>query len=132
MKFKFKKNKKQQFFNVFLGFFWILYGIFGLLSKNYRTFDFISIFIGIAYIGFYFLDKKEQYLIITDDEIKEDYLFGKSIKTDTIKKISEFAGDIIIKTHSKELVIHKQSFDYDTFTNIKLEIEGLKMKLNID
>jgi len=132
MKFKFKKNKKQQFFNVFLGFFWILYGIFGLLSKNYRTFDFISIFIGIAYIVFYFLDKKEQYLIITDDEIKEDYLFGKSIKTDTIKKISEFAGDIIIKTHSKELVIHKQSFDYDTFTNIKLEIEGLKMKLNID
>lgn len=125
MKFKFKKSKKRLFINLTIGVLWLLYGLFGIIFRD-KSNSFTFLILGIIYLILYFFERKDYYLILNQNTIKKDYLFGKSINVQDIKSISEFAGDIIIKT------ISTQSFSYDDITLIRNELEGLKQKLQLN
>lgn len=131
MKFKFKKSKKRLFINLTIGVLWLLYGLFGIIFRD-KSNSFTFLILGIIYLILYFFERKDYYLILNQNTIKKDYLFGKSINVQDIKSISEFAGDIIIKTTSKKLTISTQSFSYDDITLIRNELEGLKQKLQLN
>ncbi|WP_338732292.1 hypothetical protein [Mangrovimonas cancribranchiae] len=130
MTFPFKKSKKRFYFNLSLGILWIIVGSIGVFMDDTRWTDYIFLIIGLFYLVSSFLDTQTHHLIITKDVIKEDFFFGKSINIKNINNISEFAGDIILKTPSKELTIHKQAFENEVFSSIKQQVERLKLDLN--
>ena len=130
MTFRFKKNKKQFYYNLVLGSFWVVFGLIGIFMEDTRWNDYAFLSIGILYLVLSFFNTRTHHLIITEEHIKQDYLFGKSIKVKDIKSITEFAGDISIKTDSKTFTIHKQTFESEVFSSIKQEVERLKLDLN--
>jgi hypothetical protein len=79
----------------------------------------------IIYLGIFFYRKKYYYLTIINDNIRVNGPLGKELKLTEIKRIKKFAGDYIIKTDQKEIIINTQIIDSSSLKELDAELEKL-------
>ncbi len=127
---KIEFKKKKLLANLILGLVWSLLGMFNLIeSKNLYWLDYGYLVVGALYIGHYLYDLKFQYLIIKEDMIKVNALYGfrKKIYIKDIQSIKKFAGDYKIITADKEININTQLIAKDSLIKLNTFLEKLKM-----
>ncbi|TLG99010.1 hypothetical protein BZARG_03540 [Bizionia argentinensis JUB59] len=101
-----KYQKKRQYINLFIGCLWIALGAYGLWSSDgIRWSRIIIIAVGTIQVGMVIWNLKYQYLTMTENFIKENFLFGKKILMQDIIHVKKIKGNYAINTADKELVI---------------------------
>lgn len=120
MKIKFKK--KRHYWNLTLSVIWLTLGIFSIIDNN----QYSILIIGILYTSAYIYENVNQYITIEDDVLKKNKLFeNKKIRISKIKTIKKFAGDYIIKTDKKELIINTQIIEPKSLTELTTFLKTL-------
>ena len=112
---KIRYTKKRLRANLILGLLWLALSLAkGLFSVFDDWTDFFFVGMAILYLGQYLIEWQNQYLSIDQDQIKVNYPFGKKINLSDINRIKKFAGDYIIKTDRRELIINTQIIDRES------------------
>ena len=126
MKIKFTKKRLRA--HLILGLLWLA---LCLVRAYFGTYDDWTdwFFVGMAalYLGQFFLEWRNQYLTIDEEQIKVNYPFGKKIKLSEINRIKKFAGDYTLETDDKKLTINTQIIAPASVE----ELNGILAKLNL-
>jgi hypothetical protein len=99
---------------------WIFYDI-----VHWNEFFFFAM--ALLYLGQYMFERQNQYLTITQDEIKVNNLFRKRIKLSDISRIKKFADDYKIIADEKVITINTKIIDQESLS----ELNELLVKLNL-
>jgi len=116
---KIQYTKKRLRFNLAFGVVWGILGLAGIFFEeegNWGMYGYLVV--SILYFGLYFYQRANQYLNISNGNIKLNDLFGKKIAFNDIIQIKKFAGDYIIKTKNKELTINTQIIDPESLEDL--------------
>ena len=100
--------KNQRYFIIAGGLFILLAGI-ELIASN--EISYFNITLALLYIAPYFYHKKVHFLTIQKGVLKQNWWFGKSIDSKDINEIKYFAGEYIIRSQKKELLIDTHIID---------------------
>ena len=100
--------KNQRYYIIAGGLFILLAGIELIASNEIRYFN---ITLALLYIAPYFYHKKVPFLTIQKGVFKQNWWFGKSIDSKDINEIKYFAGEYIIRSQKKELLIDTHIID---------------------
>ena len=93
-----------------------------------RWTDYVNIVLFFFYTINFIYEYKNQYLTIADDTITENLLFQtKKMNLNEIIKVKNFAGDYILKTSQKELIINTQIIDPDSLIDLNAVLEQLEL-----
>ncbi|EGV42867.2 hypothetical protein BZARG_2019 [Bizionia argentinensis JUB59] len=115
-----KFNKKRLYLYLFLG-----AGLAGLATFSIWEDDHVRlmrigyILIGLLYIGIAFWNYKYHYLTLTEDSIKENFLFGKKLLLKDITHFKKFADEYTFKTIDKNLVIKTALVHKDSLASLE-------------
>ena len=124
MKIKYKKEPLIVYLTA--GFFWFMFFNVILFEKEeLNCIDYGLIVMSLIYLGIFFYRKKYYYLTIINDNIRVNGPLGKELKLTEIKRIKKFAGDYIIKTDQKEIIINTQIIDSSSLKELDAELEKL-------
>ncbi|OYU83259.1 MAG: hypothetical protein CFE24_12090 [Flavobacterium sp. BFFFF2] len=110
--------------------FGIAYVIIGFSALAMATSGYLVGFtmIGLLYIGQFIFVKNRGYVILTKQSIKTNGLFKKEIETKNIRSVTYFAGDYVIKTDKKELVINTNFVDQASMLPLKDYFDNLEIQ----
>ena len=126
MKIKYKKEPLIVYLTA--GFFWFMFFNVILFEKEELNWiDYGWIVMSLIYLGIFFYRKKYYYLTIINDNIRVNGPLGKELKLTEIKRIKKFAGDYIIKTDQKEIIINTQIIDSSSLKELDAELEKLEV-----
>ncbi|WP_400074259.1 hypothetical protein [Zobellia russellii] len=93
-----------------------------------RWTDYVNIVLFFFYTINFIYEYKNQYLTIADDTITENLLFQtKKTNLNEIIQVKNFAGDYILKTSQKELIINTQIIDPDSLIDLNAVLEQLEL-----
>ena len=108
----------------------IAYIIIGMLSLATSAKLYLSGFagIGIVFIVQYFYLKNRAYIILTENAIISNGIFKKEIDIKKVKSVKYFAGDYIIKSVEKEIVIDTNIVDKESQSHLKNYFDNLKLE----
>lgn len=124
-------EKKQVNLNLYLGLFWLLNGIVkSVIDKNVDFFDCFWFLISGIYLCIFFYQKKEKYLTLENETIKQNWPFGKKIKLREIKAIKHFAGEFILKSELKKMKINISLIESESLFELKTELNKLDVEWN--
>ncbi|WP_417199825.1 hypothetical protein [Bizionia sp.] len=123
-----KFKSKRLYFNLALGLFWIVSATVSIweLDKIYWL-SYVTMLIGVIYIGMSLWEFNNQYLTLTPNIIKENSLFGKKILLKDIIEVKKVFGDYILKTDQKELSINMSLVHDDS----KAELNAFINSINV-
>ena len=117
-------SKKKRKYDLFQGIFWILLFIVGVLfSDRKNVFFYLNLIMGLIHIYLYL--KVKYYLSIENNEIKQNYIFGKKINLSEIKSIKHFAGEYILRTDTRKMKIDISSIEKSSLLDLKGELKKL-------
>lgn len=111
-----------------MGIGYVIIGLLSLLTSSSNIFLSGFIGIGIVFITQYFYNKNRAYLILTENTIMSNGIFKKEIEIKNVKSIKCFAGDYIIKSAEKGIVIDTNLVDKESQSNLKSYFENLKLE----
>ena len=112
-------NKRRQNYNLAFGIVWAIIGLFSIsYNEENKIGDYLFLLASILYFGLYFYERTNQYISITENEIKQNTLFGKKIKIAEITSIKKIAGDYILKTDKAEMIINTELITEDSFKDL--------------
>ena len=117
-------SKKRRKYELFQGLFWILLFVLGLLSDRKNVFFYLYLIMGLIHIYLYL--KVKYYLTIENNLIKQNYIFGKKIDLSEIKSIKHFAGEYILRTDTRKMIINLSWVDQNSHSELKGELKRLK------
>ena len=124
MKIKFKSRHLK--FNLIFGIFWIIFFILGtILQDELHWMDFGYLVIAVLYLGLYFYQRGNQYLIIENGFIKFNRPFGSKLDLTEVKAIRKFAGDYILKSDKKDFTITTQLIEPESLAILNSELNKL-------
>ena len=83
--------------------------------------------IALPYLGQYLYERQNQYLTITQDEIKVNNLFRKRINLYDIKRIKKFMGDYKIITDAKVITINTKIIDKESLNDLNEVLAKLNL-----
>src|SRR5690554_20435 len=117
-------KKRHMNVNLIFGLVWLVWFFVGMLIKDEFTWiDYGWMVISGLYLALYFHQRKNKYLTIEEGVIKKNGWFGKKLLLAEVKQIREFAGNYIVKTNDKEMVINTEIIAPDAIPDL---IEALK------
>lgn len=120
-------SKKKRKYDLFQGIFWILLFIVGVLfSDRKNIFFYLNLIMGLIHIYLYL--KVKYYLSIENNEIKQNYIFGKKINLSEIISIKHFAGEYILRTDTRKMTINISWVDESSLIDLKGELKKLNVK----
>ncbi len=123
-----KFKSKRLYFNLALGLFWIVSATVSIWeSDKIYWLSYVTMLIGVIYIGMSLWEFNNQYLTLTPNIIKENSLFGKKILLKDIIEVKKLFGDYILKTDQKELSINMSLVHDDS----KAELNAFINSINI-
>lgn len=126
MKIKFKSRHIK--FNLIFGIFWIIFFILGVFVKEETHWiDYGYLLMSVLYLGLYFYQKENQYLVIENGFIKYNRPFGSKLDLSEVKAIRKFAGDYILKSDNKDFTIDTQLVDPDSLVALNAELNKLEV-----
>ncbi|MGB2430212.1 MAG: hypothetical protein ACPH9G_02125 [Flavobacteriaceae bacterium] len=79
-------------------------------------------------ISLYLYIKVKYYLTLENNEIKQNYIFGKKIKLSEIKSIKHFAGEYILRTDTRKMTINTSWVDQSSLIDLKAELTKLDVQ----
>jgi hypothetical protein len=124
-------KKKTLRLNLILGIVWLSLAILQLsIQDNMNWIAYGWFILAILYFAQYFHQNRNKYLSIENGVIKENWLFGKSLKLDNIHTIKHFAGEYILKTDSKELRIQIPLIENDSLLKLSEKLSELNAEWN--
>ncbi|MFN4763646.1 hypothetical protein ACKGJN_11020 [Gillisia sp. Q332] len=82
---------------------------------------------GVFTLFLYFYERKMQYLTIKNGMLIKHTLFPVKISLEEIWMVNKYAGDYILKTDKKKIVIDTQIIDQDSLKNLDSELEKLRV-----
>ena len=112
---------------LFLGIGYIIIGLISLATSTELYFSGFAL-IGIIFVLQYFYTKNRAYVILLENSIRSNGIFKKEIEIKNVKSIKYFAGDYIIKSAEKEIVIDTNLVDKESQSNLKNYFENLKLQ----
>ena len=116
-------SKKRRKYDLFQGLFWILLFVLGLLSDRKNVFFYLYLIMGLIHIYLYL--KVKYYLTIENNLIKQNYIFGKKIDLSEIKSIKHFAGEYILRSETRKMIINLSWVDQNSHSELKDELTKL-------
>jgi hypothetical protein len=120
-------SKKKRKYDLFQGIFWILLFAIGVLfSDRKNVFFYLNLIMGLVHIYLYL--KVKYYLIIENDVLKQNYIFGKKMELSEIKSIKHFAGEYILRTDTRKMRIDIGSIDQSSLLDLKGELKKLDVQ----
>jgi hypothetical protein len=120
-------SKKRRKYELIQGIFWILLFILGVLfSDRKNVFFYLYLIMGL--IHFYLHLKVKYYLSIENNIIKQNYIFGKKMDLSEIKSIKHFAGEYILRTDKRKMVINSSWVDQSSLVDLKGELKKLDVQ----
>lgn len=131
------KYKKKRFLIYLIG--GILFMILGLISflttENDTFFNSSYMVFGFIYIGIAIYERQNQYLLIEENSIKQNYFFGKEMKLSEINSIRNFADEYTLKGNKKEMIINTEIIEDKSLIKLKevlksLEVPAYKREFN--
>ncbi|UPS92724.1 hypothetical protein [Bizionia sp. M204] len=123
-----KFKSKRLYFNLALGLFWIVSATVSIWeSDKIYWLSYVTMLIGVIYIGMSLWEFNKQYLTLTPNIIKENSLFGKKILLKDIIEVKKLFGDYILKTDQKELSINMSLVHDDS----KAELNAFINSINV-
>lgn len=123
-----KFKSKRVYFNLALGLFWIVSATVSIWeSDKIYWLSYVTMLIGVIYIGMSLWEFNNQYLTLTPNIIKENSLFGKKILLKDIIEVKKVFGDYILKTDQKELSINMSLVHDDS----KAELNAFINSINV-
>lgn len=115
--------------NLIFGFLWLVWFFIGVFVKAELSWvDYGWIIISAIYFGCYSYQRQNKYLTIENGTIKINSLFSKKIKLNDIKQVRKFAGDYILRTDTKELIINTSIIESVSLEKLNKELEKLKLE----
>jgi hypothetical protein len=116
---KIRYNKKRQNYNLAFGIVWAIIGLVSIsYSEENKIGDYLFLLASILYFGLFFYERTNQYITITENEIKKNTLFGKKINIAEITSIKKIAGDYILKTDNVEMIINTELITEVSFNDL--------------
>lgn len=110
--------------NLVFGLVWLVWFLVSMITKaEIGWIDYGWMVISGLYLALYYHQRKNKYISIEDGIIKKNEWFGKKLRISEVKEIREFAGNYIIKTDEKELVVNTDIINPDEIPEL---IEALK------
>jgi len=123
-----KFKSKRLYFNLALGLFWIVSATVSIWeSDKIYWLSYVTMLIGVIYIGMSLWEFNKQYLTLTPNIIKENSRFGKKILLKDIIVVKKVFGDYILKTDQKELSINMSLVHDDS----KAELNAFINSINV-
>ena len=118
-------SKKSRKYDLFQGLFWILIGILSVIFSEKNNLLFY-LYTPMGFIYLYLYIKVKYYLSIENNIIKQNYIFGKKMKFSEIKSIKHFAGEYILRTDTRKMIINLSLVDQNSHSELKGELKRLK------
>ncbi|MBT9189813.1 hypothetical protein [Zobellia russellii] len=127
MKIRYKKKRLRINFLIVIA--WgILFVLTAFFISQRRWTDYVNIVLFFFYTINFIYEYKNQYLTIADDTITKNLLFQtKKMNLNEIIQVKNFAGDYILKTSQKELIINTQIIDPDSLIDLNAVLEQLEL-----
>jgi hypothetical protein len=95
-----------------LGIVWLSLGVVNLsLVDDQKPIGYLWLGLGVIYLLVYLQQARLKYLSIENGILKENWIFGKSIVLKDVKQIRHFAGDYILKSPQKKMIINLSLID---------------------
>ena len=79
-------------------------------------------------ISLYHYIKVKYYLTLENNEIKQNYIFGKKMELSEIKSIKHYAGEYILRTDTRKMTINISWVDESSLIDLKGELKKLNVK----
>ncbi|MBU2972855.1 hypothetical protein [Zobellia sp. B3R18] len=127
MKIRYKKKRLRINFLIVIA--WgILFVLTAFFISQRRWTDYVNIVLFFFYTINFIYEYKNQYLTIADDTITKNLLFQtKKMNLNEIIQVKNFAGDYILKTSQKELIINTQIINPDSLIDLNAVLEQLEL-----
>ena len=127
MKIRYKKKRLRV--NLFIVIAWgVLVVLTLFFSSKRQWFDYVYFIMLIFHLAQYIYENKKQYLTIENGTISKNLLFQtKKMNLNEITQIKNFAGDYILKTSQKELIINTQIIYPDSLIDLNAVLEQLEL-----
>ena len=110
--------------NLVFGLVWLVWFLVSMITKaEIGWVDYGWMVISGLYLALYYHQRKNKYISIEDGIIKKNEWFGKKLSLAEVKEVREFAGNYIIKTDERELVVNTDIINPDEIPEL---IEALK------
>ncbi len=123
---KIKYRNRHLNINLALGLFWLTWFLTTYFtSDEVRWSEYGLGLFSLIYFGFYLYQRHYKYLTIANGRIKVNSPFGKKLNLNEVQSIKKFAGDYILKTGNKELVINTKIVDADSLKDLDNELQKL-------
>ena len=117
-------TRKHKRINLILGLVWIVFfAVDWILDDTPGWGRYGWLVIGITYIGIYLYQSRARYLSINADTIRVNAPWGKQMRISEIRTVRRFAGDYILKSQGRELVINTQIMAPESLDRLNAEIE---------
>lgn len=116
-----KRRKNDLFYTIFC----LQMGIFSFFLSDTNQILFyllMSLWMALGLISLYHYIKVKYYLTLENNEIKQNYIFGKKIKLSEIKSIRHFAGKYILRTDTRKMTINTSWIDQSSLVDLKGEL----------
>ncbi len=127
---KIKLKKSRLYTNLVFACIWITLGLLNVIGNDYLKWtDFGYLFIGALYLIHYLFDLTNQYLIIKDETIKMNTLYGfnKKIGLKEIKRMKLFPGEYTLKSENKEFKINTNLIAEESLLNLNKVLKELNI-----
>lgn len=122
-------KKKQMNLNLILGLIWLVNGVFQtVFNEGIKWTEYFWFVISAFYLIIYFYQKKEKYLTIENGIVKQNWPFGKKMRLNEIKQIRHFAGEYVLKSEKKKIIINIELVEDDSLSELKTEFKKLNVK----
>ena len=119
-----KKKRKYELFRCISNFLMFLM----VLYYDMDNLFFLLLFFCLSLLSFYLFIKTKHYLIIEDNIIKQNYIFGKKMNLAKIKTIKHFAGEYILRTEKRKMTITIDIIDKSSLLDLTTELKKLDVK----
>ena len=119
-----KKKRKYELFRCISNFLMFLM----VLYYDMDNLFFLLLFFCLSLLSFYLFIKTKHYLIIEDNIIKQNYIFGKKMNLAKIKTIKHFAGEYILRIEKRKMTITIDIIDKSSLLDLTTELKKLDVK----
>ena len=120
-------SKKRRKYDLFYTIFCLLIVILSLFFSE-TNHKFLYLYMPLGLISLYRYIKVKYYLIIEKDVLKQNYIFGKKMDLSEIKSIKHFAGEYILRTDKRKMVINSSLVDQSSLVDLKGELKKLDVQ----
>ncbi|MBC2844228.1 hypothetical protein [Winogradskyella flava] len=129
-------NKKRLRANLYLSVVWFILGVLQVvLLKDQPWLGLGWMFLSVIFFTVFLYRKKNNYVTINSEFIKQNWPFGKKVEVAHIKNVKYFSEDYIINTETDELRINTNLIEAesrqvleDALLNLNFKEEWLQKK----